>query len=1129
MTTLATRYEILAPLATGDFATVYRGRDRELARDVAIKQIHPQFLSDPRQLEMYWQEAQLLASLEHPHIMTIYDIVRSRGWLILELMQGNLKQAAKGQPLDLNFLRQALAATLQALSFLHQKGVIHGDVKPTNLFLDRRGQVKLGDFGLARRATSDQGSLLKGTTRYMAPELIAQQFGPIGPHSDLYSLGFSFYELMCGDQFESLFPGMEAFGRDKQVAWMMWHAAPDRRLPEVSRVLEGVPPDLAHVIQRLTNKDPAQRYRTAEQALADLHEVPTGTLSPTKEDEAAAEASKKAARRKRIMAIGALAVSLIMSLGLLFFPGKEEEPPPTPLADPVAGVIRSIDPNRRILIVEMIATGDPKELRTRPEDPILLNDKRALLQELKESDRVTIRELTDENGRRVLEIIASRPRTSQGRIKMIRGDEGRFLLALDGDGTQSDLELAAGPSAKMQLNKQSTFEGKPVTLATLKEGDRVAVEHYQDGLEHWVIGLSAVRTVSLEGVIREIDLAGKRITVASSGDQNATLVTYPLADKVEISLNQRRFIEGRSLVPDDLKPGDRVTVEHDTHISRVDAMRLLVESGIVRRIQFDVKSLDVALSGKDQPVTFFLDPSCKIKLASAEAPFDDLRQGDQIAISHQTAAGETPAALFVEATRPVDKEKWLVVIGNETYDDGTLTRPGFAAGDVDLVKRTMAERYGVSPDQTLALVNESRIRIEQALPAFLAKISSARQLVVYYAGHAFTNDENVVHLAPRDFALSRIDVTGIKLKWLVDLLENCPADEKLLVLDATHTVTSEQAQRQPSSAEMIATIVGTKSAPGLKTVTALASCSAGERGAALKTQSHGGLAWFVAEGFGGKADRERNVHVGAAEIFEFVKAGLAGASGELGAPQTPALFLPDNTPPRLADEAKQILRRIAADLTRPQVDAAKDAQLYSQVAAIAAKEPEPKLMHAIMLWRAADPKDASQVTAAKEFVDELKATLTAESLPWKLSAWQNLEQQAYPAAVADLAQMVARLKAPRKPGEPWPEPTLKSLEWCGTLRDYAAQAVTERRRASAAALSALDGAVANLGAEAVKAYEAGRAAAQQVMKNFDKQIADEATPDPKRFALRQERIKLHNYAAFPLDTEVQQLVNRLDQ
>ena len=175
---IAPRYEIFDTIAAGDFATVYRGRDRELGREVAIKQIHRQFLSDARQLDRYWQEAQLLASLQHRNIMTIYDIVRSRGWLILELMQSNLQQAAHGEPMDLDQLRLALTCTLQALNFLHENGVIHGDVKPSNLFVDTHNWVKLGDFGLARRVSNDHGSLLKGTTKYMAPELVSSSSVP---------------------------------------------------------------------------------------------------------------------------------------------------------------------------------------------------------------------------------------------------------------------------------------------------------------------------------------------------------------------------------------------------------------------------------------------------------------------------------------------------------------------------------------------------------------------------------------------------------------------------------------------------------------------------------------------------------------------------------------------------------------------------------------------------------------------------------------------------------------------------------------------------------------------------------------------------------------------------------------
>src|SRR4029078_624005 len=91
------RYEGLGLIGNGDFAAVYRARDRELGRDVAIKQIHGQYMNDTRPLEPFWREAQLLATLSHPHIMTIYDIVRPRGWLALELMQGALLDATKGQ------------------------------------------------------------------------------------------------------------------------------------------------------------------------------------------------------------------------------------------------------------------------------------------------------------------------------------------------------------------------------------------------------------------------------------------------------------------------------------------------------------------------------------------------------------------------------------------------------------------------------------------------------------------------------------------------------------------------------------------------------------------------------------------------------------------------------------------------------------------------------------------------------------------------------------------------------------------------------------------------------------------------------------------------------------------------
>ena len=158
------RYQPVDKIASGSFATVYRGKDLELGREVAIKQIHEQYLTDPQQLERYWAEAQLLASFQHPNIVTIYDLVRDRGWLIMELMQSDLSKVAGRRPMDVNALRTALAHCLRALKFLHAHGIVHGDVKPSNMMIDRRRRVKLGDFGLARRVSDETGSLIRGTT-----------------------------------------------------------------------------------------------------------------------------------------------------------------------------------------------------------------------------------------------------------------------------------------------------------------------------------------------------------------------------------------------------------------------------------------------------------------------------------------------------------------------------------------------------------------------------------------------------------------------------------------------------------------------------------------------------------------------------------------------------------------------------------------------------------------------------------------------------------------------------------------------------------------------------------------------------------------------------------------------------
>jgi serine/threonine-protein kinase len=468
------RYQITEPIAKGDFATVYRGRDLELARDVAIKQIHQQYLEDPQQLDRYWQEAQLLASLEHPNIMTIFDVVRERGWLILELAQGSLPQLLGGRGIDIKDLRLALNYTLHALKCMHEHGIIHGDVKPSNLLVDRNARVKLGDFGIARRLASDDGSVVKGTTKYMAPEVVSDQFGPVGPHSDLYSLGFTAFELMCGDHFETLFPGLNMYGRDQQIAWMMWHSAPDRRLPEISRTLDGVPADLAHIIQRLVEKDPAKRYHTAGEVLADLStegEAPPANVDAEAEVEAERQATK--AKRKRYLAIAAASCSIVLSLAMLFIPNREPPKPPAKKADvlqPAEGQIVELDPERSQFFIAPASGGSAQGIVVDPEvDRLFVNRERVGLADLLEDDRVRIDYLTGGAGP-FKEIYATRElaTTTSGVLRSADTSSATLTFEAIGGG---ELTVQTNDITKYALNDE------PSRLSLLRAEDRLSVEH----------------------------------------------------------------------------------------------------------------------------------------------------------------------------------------------------------------------------------------------------------------------------------------------------------------------------------------------------------------------------------------------------------------------------------------------------------------------------------------------------------------------------------------------------------------------------------------------------------------------------------------------------------------------------
>jgi eukaryotic-like serine/threonine-protein kinase len=643
------RYELLEKLASGSYATVYRGRDLELGREIAIKQIHEQYLENPQQLERYWQEAQLLASFQHPNIVTIYDVVRDRGWLILELMQSDLSRVAGRKQMDLNALRTTLAHCLRALKFLHAHGIVHGDIKPSNMMIDRRRRVKLGDFGLARRVSDEGGSLIKGTTKYMAPEVVSDEFGEVGPASDLYSLGFAAFELMCGENFESLFPGLSTFGRDRQMAWMMWHAAPDRRLPEISRVLEDVPADLARTIQKLIAKPQADRYRNADQALADLNIDVRAPKAGEESGEALGRTTVGSAPprdRRRLLIVGVFALSVVLSLAALFLPGGDGTKPAGNSTEEklLSGIVREVLVKEGKIVIED-ERGIPEEIDVGAKPRIHLNEEQfILLRELKPDDRVEIKPPKSSGG--APRIVALRPVPSQGRLKGIDPEGSKLTVSVDADPHPQDVPMFVPAQAKLYLN------GKGAKLADLLPDDRVDVTHLKDTqgrAARDVIRLDARRSMRLEGFVREVKTIGDRPWLVV--DRLGVETPVEFGDDARISINGTTAGEESTLTSVDLKPGDRVIVTHDTRITVVDAERRARHTGVLLKVEPGASEILVR-SDDGREATYAVNDESRIRLNDNPAKFDDLRKYDRLDVTYEATEGTTPAARTIDARRP---------------------------------------------------------------------------------------------------------------------------------------------------------------------------------------------------------------------------------------------------------------------------------------------------------------------------------------------------------------------------------------------------------------------------------------------------------------------------------------------
>lgn len=296
------RYQIIEELGKGSMGIVYKAHDPQIDRLVALKVLRQDRLTSDDFIHRFLKEAKAIGRLSHPHIVTVYDVGEDHGtiYIAMEFLEGRpLNQVMGERRLGLREIIEIGIQAAETLDHAHQKGIVHRDVKPSNILLQTSGQIKITDFGIAHiedpsASVQTQAGEILGTPAYMSPEQVMSR--PVDGRSDLFSLGIILYELATGKR---------PFGGENLAA--IFNSITQEIPSPPVRINPEIPLELSQIILKCLNKKQEERFQSGKT----LAEALKTTLQKMEPMAVETEASK----RSKNMFLFIIGIILLLGIG----------------------------------------------------------------------------------------------------------------------------------------------------------------------------------------------------------------------------------------------------------------------------------------------------------------------------------------------------------------------------------------------------------------------------------------------------------------------------------------------------------------------------------------------------------------------------------------------------------------------------------------------------------------------------------------------------------------------------------------------------------------------------------------------------------------------------------------------